>query len=209
MREGDSSAAPNPHLGVEALHRQSVPNKDHSSISADLNSGDVFYKDHVIPKGTVILGNTWAIHYDASRYPDPTAFQPERYINHDKYAAEYAAMADPLQRDHYAFGAGRRICPGSRLAENTLNLAVANLLWCFHIRPPGGAEEMDLSDDAWEETAFRPPKPFKVRLTPRSPQCLQVLNTAWMKAKEEGYVIRGMQIKEDGDLNDKSTSHVT
>ncbi|USW46727.1 Putative cytochrome P450 [Septoria linicola] len=128
---------------------------------------DVIYKQWIIPKGTVVLGNTWAIQYDPIRYPEPEKFFPERYISHHKYAAEYAAMADPLQRDHYAFGAGRRICPGSRLAENTLNLALAHILWCFRIEPAIGDGSVDASSDAWEETAFRPPKPFKVRFVPR------------------------------------------
>ncbi|CAK1356444.1 unnamed protein product [Cercospora beticola] len=137
---------------------------------------DVVYKDWVIPKGTVVLGNTWAIHYDPSRYADPEAFQPERFINHEKYSAEYAAMADPTQREHYAFGAGRRICPGSRLAENTLNLALAHVLWCFQIAPPTASKEVDISGDAWEDTAFRPPKPFKIQLMPRNERRLQLLN---------------------------------
>lgn len=164
----------------------------------DISVGEVFYKDWVIPKGTVVLGNTWALHYDQSRYPDPTCFQPERYIGHSKYAAEYAAMGDPLKRDHYAFGAGRRICPGARLAENTLNLALAHILWCFRIEPPAGSVGIDLTDDAWEETAFRPPKPFKVRLVPRSERRLQILDEAWAKAKEEGYKLKGVGINEEG-----------
>lgn len=93
-------------------------------------------------------------------------------------------MADPLQRDHYAFGAGRRICPGSRLAENTLNLALAHILYYFRIQPPGESEEMDLSSDAWEETAFRPPRPFKVQFIPRSGRRLQLLDDAWACAGE-------------------------
>ncbi|KAK3707460.1 hypothetical protein LTR37_012102 [Vermiconidia calcicola] len=160
--------------------------------------GEVSYKGTVIPKGTVVLGNTWAIHYDPSRYPNPTAFNPEHYLAHNKYAAEYAAMGDPLQRDHYAFGAGRRICPGARLAENTLNLALANLVWCFRIEPPSSEAQMDLSDEAWEDTAFRPPKPFKVRLVPRSEERLRVGDQTWAKAREEGYTLRGVRINEEG-----------
>ncbi|KAK3721275.1 hypothetical protein LTR37_003150 [Vermiconidia calcicola] len=152
----------------------------------------------VIPKGTVVLGNTWAIHYDPSRYPDPTTFNPERYLAHNKYAAEYAAMGDPLQRDHYAFGAGRRICSGARLAENTPNLALANLVWCFRIEPPSNEAQMDLSNEAWEDTTFRPPKPFKARLVPRGEERVRVGDQTWMKAREQGYTLRGVWINEKG-----------
>lgn len=134
----------------------------------------------------MVLGNTWAIQYDPLRYPDPETFRPERFLSHKRYAAEYAAMADPSERDHYAFGAGRRFCPGSRLAENTLNLALAHILWSFSLEPPAKDGKLDLSSDAWEETAFRPPKPFKLRVTPRNERRHQVLRDAWIEAKEGG-----------------------
>jgi cytochrome P450 len=166
---------------------------------------DVYYKTHVIPKGTIVLGNTSAIHYDPARYEDPFAFKPERYINYDKYAAEYAAMSDPCKRDHFTFGAGRRICPGSRLAENTLDLTLANLLWAFEIRPPSMLVDgkvrhalMDISDNAYENTAFRAPKPFKVRFVPRSEARQKILEDDWVAARSEGYVLRGMHVNVHG-----------
>ena len=96
---------------------------------------DVTYKDYVIPKGTVLLANTSSIHYDPERYDEPHTYKPERYLNHAKYSSEYAAQSDLYKRDHFSFGGGRRVCPGTRLAENTLNIAIANILWAFEIRP--------------------------------------------------------------------------
>ncbi|KUL82317.1 hypothetical protein ZTR_09715 [Talaromyces verruculosus] len=168
-------------------------------------TGNIMYKGHVIPKGTVVLGNTSAIHFDPTRYEEPFTFRPERYIHHEKYAADYAAGGDPYERDHFTFGAGRRICPGSRLAENTLNLALANILWAFEIRPPttfvDGKErvmEMDLSEDAFEETAFRAPKPFKSRFVPRSAGRLKIVEDNWVTAKATGYELRGVQVDVHG-----------
>lgn len=162
---------------------------------------DIVYKNHVIPKGTVVLANTSFIHYDPSRYQDPFAFQPERYVHHVKYAAEYAAMRDPYERDHFTFGAGRRICPASRLAENTLNLALANMLWAFEIRPSvaiiDGKEKevpIDVSDEAREETAFQAPKPFKARFIPRGEERLKIVEQNWKSAQETGYMLRGMHV---------------
>ena len=105
-------------------------------ILRHFTDSDVVYKGYVIPKGTAIVGNTAAIHFNPVRYPNPFQFKPERYINHTKTSAEYAAMADPYARDHFTFGAGRRICPGSRFAENALTLALANMVWAFEIKPP-------------------------------------------------------------------------
>lgn len=147
------------------------------------------YKGYVIPKGTAIVGNTAAIHFDPVRYPDPFQFKPERYINHTKRSAEYAAMADPYARDHFTFGAGRRICPGSRFAENALMLALANMVWAFEIKPPPvvveGKEkerdaEMNLSDDAFDEAPVKSAKPFKAVFLPRSEARLQIVKQDWL-----------------------------
>jgi cytochrome P450 len=80
-------------------------------------SEDDWYKGHFIPKGSVVMLNWWAIHYDEERYPDPGNFIPERYLDHDLPAADYMNIADPYKRDHFTYGAGRRSCPGVHLAE--------------------------------------------------------------------------------------------
>lgn len=140
---------------------------------------DVVYKDMVIPKGTAIVCNTVALHYEPEKYPDPMAFRPERYINHTKFAGDYAAMSDPQARDHFTFGAGRRVCPGTRLAESNLALMLANVLWAFDIQPPLNGEKgkatIDVSDDAFEPYPLRHAKPFKVRFVPRSEQRLEMV----------------------------------
>ncbi|KAK0637052.1 putative O-methylsterigmatocystin oxidoreductase [Bombardia bombarda] len=166
---------------------------------------DATYKDYVIPKGTILLGNTPFIHYDPSRYDEPFVFKPERYLGFLKYSAEYANQGDPYQRDHFTFGVGRRICPGSRLAENSLDIAVANILWAFEVRPPlgeDGVEEvgggLDDSDDAWEDTSFRGPKPFEVRFVPRDGGVVGKIEKQWEKARQEGYVLRGQRVDVNG-----------
>ena len=169
---------------------------------------DITYKEHLIPKGTVLLLNITSIHYDPKLWRDPLAFKPERYLHMPLSSAEYAATPDPYKRDHFTFGAGRRICPGSRLAENTLYIALANLIWAFEIRPPlaivanGSQKEeaMDLSDDAFDtRAAFRPPKPFRVRFVPRSRGREDIVVEQWKEAKKEGYVLRGTNINAGDD----------
>lgn len=163
---------------------------------------DVTYKDYTIPKGTVLLANTSFIHYDPERYDEPFAFRPERYLNHSKYSSEYAAQSDPYKRDHFAFGAGRRICPGARLAENSLNIALANILWAFNIRPPivDGAEAkgMELSDDAYENTSFRALKPFAARFVPRSDDRMELIEKQWDEASRKGYTLKGNDVNVNG-----------
>ena len=162
---------------------------------------DVVYKNHTIPKGTVLLANTAFLHYDPSRFPQPFEFMPERYLNHHLYSSEYAAMSDPYKRDHFTFSTGRRTCPGARLAENSLDIALANMLWAFEIRPPvvNGVEvEMDLSDNAYPEGGFTIPKPFAARFVPRSPERLEFVRLQWDVAMKEGYDLRGVAVDVDG-----------
>lgn len=158
-------------------------------ILRHFTDADVVYKGYVIPKNTAIVGNTAAIHFDPERYPDPFQFKPERYLNHTKRSAEYAAMADPYARDHFTFGAGRRICPGSRFAENALLLALANIIWAFEIKAPPamvdgkekeGPAEMNLTDDAFDEAPVKSAKPFKAVFKPRSEARLQIVKQDWL-----------------------------
>ena len=75
----------------------------------------------MIPKGTMLLANTWAIHRDESEYADPEEFIPERFL--DNKFGSIKKMKDgenDMRRSTYTFGAGRRVCAGQRLAENGL-----------------------------------------------------------------------------------------
>ena len=162
---------------------------------------DITYKGHVIPQGTVLLANTAFLHYDPTRYENPFEFMPERYLGHDLYSSEYAALSDPYKRDHFTFSTGRRTCPGARLAENGLNIALAGILWAFEIRPPlvGGVEaEMDLSDNAYPDAGFTIPKPFAARFIPRSEEKLRIVKEQWDLAMKEGYELRGIPVDVDG-----------
>jgi cytochrome P450 len=162
---------------------------------------DVVYKGHVIPKGTVLLANTAFLHYDPSRFESPFEFMPERYMEHPLYSSEYAAMSDPYRRDHFTFSTGRRTCPGARLAENSLNIALAGMLWAFDIRPPlvdGKEAEMDLSDNAYPDAGFTIPKPFAVRFLPRNEDRLRTVKEQWELATKEGYELRGVPVDVDG-----------
>lgn len=162
---------------------------------------DVVYKNHVIPKGTVLLANTAFLHYDPARFEKPFEFMPERFLEHNLFSSEYAAMSDPYKRDHFTFSTGRRVCPGARLAESSLDIAVSGILWAFEIRPPlvGGVEvEMDLSDNAYPDGGFTIPKPFAARFLPRSAGSLEIVKKQWQVAMQEGYELRGIPVDVDG-----------
>lgn len=82
---------------------------------------DDVYQGYLLPRGTVVLANTWAIHNDEAEYDRPDLFAPDRFLGNE-YGTRLPVdeKADDHRRTSYAFGAGRRVCPGQRLAKNSL-----------------------------------------------------------------------------------------
>lgn len=174
--------------------------------SPHYSTKDIIYKDFFIPQGSVICLQQYPIHFDEVRYPEPEKFKPERYLDHPHDSGYYAAAADPYERDHFSFGAGRRICSGVHLAENSLYITIAKLLWAFDVRPPhsadGQEERMDLSDDAYEPGANTIPKPFRARFVPRSKKIENVIKEEWQRAQKDGYTLRDVQVDTAGMIVD-------
>lgn len=165
-------------------------------------TADVIYKDYWIPKGTVVSINQYAIHFDETRYEDPFALKPERYLNHPLKAGAYAGHPDPYERDHFSLGAGRRICPGMHLAENSLYITLAKIIWAFKIRPMidevGKEVKVDVSDEAYEDGANTLPKMYKVRFLPQNETREKVLRDDWNVARREGYYLGNVKVDASG-----------
>lgn len=85
------------------------------------------YRGYLIPKGTAIYCNVWAIHRHPREFPAPDHFRPERFLD-DK-------RPYPVKKGHNAFGWGRRQCSGQPLAEQGLYMTISRLLWAFQILP--------------------------------------------------------------------------
>jgi len=81
---------------------------------------DDYYEGYFIPKGTMLFANAWAIHR-TNEFAAPEVFDPERFVK-NKFGIEsgQADDASDKRRVLYGFGAGRRVCTGQRLAENSL-----------------------------------------------------------------------------------------
>ena len=81
---------------------------------------DDTYDQYVLPKGTMLFANAWAIHRDEDEYAQPEEFIPERFLSNKFGTRSKETSQDDHRRVTYGFGAGRRVCPGQRLAENSL-----------------------------------------------------------------------------------------
>lgn len=170
--------------------------------SPHYTTADVTYKGFFIPKNTVVSLSQYAIHYDPERWKDPEEFDPSRYLSYPLTAGAYAAAADADERDQFNFGAGRRICPGMHLAENSMFITLAKILWAFEIRPPlgpdGKEEPVDTSDDGYEPGVNTLPKQYKARFVPRSPEVERVLQSEWIEAQKEGYMLGNVRVDNTG-----------
>jgi cytochrome P450 len=133
---------------------------------------DFTYRGQFIPKDTVLIMNSYTMHHNPERYPDPFSFNPERYIDDSLTSVESINLSDPMARDHFAFGAGRRVCPGTRYAEHEIYLAVSRILWAYKLEEIPG-EPIDLNE--YDGLSGRSPVPFRINLIPRHDKVGEVL----------------------------------
>ncbi|EMD85182.1 hypothetical protein COCC4DRAFT_66509 [Bipolaris maydis ATCC 48331] len=162
----------------------------------------VTYKGIHIPAQSVVCLQQYPIHYDPNLFNEPQRFYPERYLNHPHGSGHYAA-GPAASRDHWAFGAGRRICSGVHLAENSIFIVLAKLLWAFDILPPldgsGKEIEVDTSDEAFDAVGSTTmAKPYSVRWKVRSEEISETLLREAAEARRDGYVLRGVRVGEEG-----------
>ncbi|KAI8939661.1 hypothetical protein NX059_003418 [Plenodomus lindquistii] len=142
-------------------------------------SEDDWYEGYFIPKGAVVVLNWWAIHYDESLWENPTAFEPQRYIEHTASAAYYMNTADPRERDHFSYGAGRRACPGVHVAERSLFINVSRVLWGFNLRKKVDKNGKEVKvTDRMMPGFFSVAEPFECDITPRSAKHAEIMMKA-------------------------------
>lgn len=88
---------------------------------------DDVYEGYFIPEGAIVFANSWGLMHDPAIYPSPFEFDPERYNTVDP-----EGLVNPDPRT-FAFGYGRRVCPGEALADATLYITAVTTLSLFNI----------------------------------------------------------------------------
>eukprot|EP01018_Ginkgo_biloba_P001778 Gb_15030 [translate_table: standard] len=92
----------------------------------------------VIPKGTQVLVNVWAIQRDPTVWKEPLVFDPDRFVD-SKW--DYNGQ----ELEYFPFGSGRRICAGLSLATRMVHYTLASLIHSFHWSLPSH-HKLDMSE---------------------------------------------------------------
>lgn len=121
-----------------------------------------YYKGYYIPEGTIVMPNVWAISIDDKSGIPSNEFAPERHL--EECVGHIAT--DPAT---YAFGFGRRVCPGRHLGENNLFLLISGIMATVNIKKPKGPGGTELPfDPSYKSGLVTFPEHYEVEFTCRS-----------------------------------------
>jgi cytochrome P450 len=99
---------------------------------AHATTEDDWYEGMFIPKGTICAANLWQCHHDPAFYGDDAAsFNPERFLDHDGKLVP--GPAETRDDGHFTYGFGRRACVGKHMANDSLFIAMATVLWAARL----------------------------------------------------------------------------
>ncbi|KAK7685068.1 hypothetical protein QCA50_011905 [Cerrena zonata] len=142
--------------------RPVVPMVSHSVTQDDI------YKGYIIPSGTALVANIWAALHDETIYKDPDVFDPERFLS----------PRNEPDSSKFAFGFGRRACPGEAVAHAALFCNVACTLATFDIKKPVDEYGVEIEPIMrWSSGVTSLPHAFKCDIKPRSPRAAQLIRT--------------------------------
>ncbi|KAI0060304.1 cytochrome P450 [Artomyces pyxidatus] len=129
---------------------------------------DDVYEGMFIPKGTPIIVNAWAILNDPETYPNPEAFDPERFLTKDGSLNDDEVQA--------AYGFGRRNCIGQHLANNTIWIMMASLLAAFSITKAKDEHGNEIPVDvAYTDGGIIHSRPFQYSIRPRDSETEELM----------------------------------
>ncbi|KAI0820677.1 cytochrome P450 [Trametes gibbosa] len=122
------------------------------------------FRGYYIPKGTIVIPNAWAFTRDTKHYPEPEEFRPERFLKDGKIDPD---ILDPVD---FAFGYGRRGCPGRDFSAAILFALISHILHMFTIGPPKDehGRPLPLNVRTTDGGILLLPEPFECTIIPRS-----------------------------------------
>ena len=160
-------------------------------VTPHRSTEDDWYEGMFLPKGTICIANAWHMNRDPEIFGKNTDdFDPARYLDAN---GEMAPGPLELKKDgHFSYGFGSRICVGRHMADNSLFINMAILLWAmnFDRKKDASGRLAPLDVNGWVDVGLvmladfliyfhvdaniivsvRRPVPFEVEVTPRFPE---------------------------------------
>ncbi|KAI0256925.1 cytochrome P450 [Lactifluus subvellereus] len=163
---------------IEAIVKETLRWRPVVPLSIPHNTTeDDWYDGMFVPKGTMCLVNLWQCHHDPASYGDDAAsFNPERFL--DAYGGVVPGPAETREEGHRTYGFGRRACVGKHLANESLFITIATILWAAILErdhDPSG-KEVPLDTDTFVENGIVfQPLPYRCKIIPRFPEACSIL----------------------------------
>ncbi|KAI0061737.1 cytochrome P450 [Artomyces pyxidatus] len=131
---------------------------------------DDVYNGYFIPKGSLVIGNTWSILRDSVSYSDPDMFKPERFLSPEGRFVDDPGLSP-------VFGYGKRICPGRHLVDTEFFVSAAYVLSTFTVGRAKDAQGKDIPiPGTWSGHVVSQPDPFVCSIRPRNQAAVELIN---------------------------------
>ncbi|RVX74500.1 hypothetical protein B0A52_01626 [Exophiala mesophila] len=120
-------------------------------LARTVPEGGATISGHFIKAGTTVSVSAFALHHNASIFPEPSAFRPERWLDPN---------ADPLWKECLVpFSLGPRACTGRNLTFTLIPLLMATLVRRYDFELPSPDWEME-----WREPLNMNPTSLPVKM---------------------------------------------
>ncbi|KIM50317.1 hypothetical protein SCLCIDRAFT_34419 [Scleroderma citrinum Foug A] len=119
-------------------------------------SKDVIWNGYLIPAGTSVVANHWAIANDPDIFPNPEVFDPQRWID--------ASGNIRHNIEFCTFGFGQRVCPGQHVPNRSIFITTVLILWSFRILEDAASP---IDSFGFPDTPAVHPNPFNAIFEPR------------------------------------------
>lgn len=141
---------------------------------------DDMYREFFIPRGTICIANIWSMNRDRNIYGlDADDFNPDRFM--DDQGQLLSALPNTKDEGHVSFGFGPRICLGRHLANNSIFMNIACLLWAANIsaiKDENGKPTLPDTLRGTDRGIMMGPPHFNCTITPRFPGADNILACA-------------------------------
>ncbi|KAH9001032.1 cytochrome P450 [Lactarius akahatsu] len=163
---------------IQAIVKETLRWRPSLALGIPHNTSEDIWCDGVfIPKGTMCIANLWQCHHDPAFYGDDAAkFNPERFL--DANGRLLSGPAETRDEGHSAYGFGRRACVGKHVANDSLFISIATVLWAANlerVRDQSGKEVTPDTETFVDTGMIVRPLTYWFDVTPRFPEARSIL----------------------------------